>query len=415
MLEKCTFKTVILSLVGLLLLSHPLEAKYAAIVMDAGTGKVIHAEAPDKPIKPASLTKMMTLYLTFQALEKGTLTLNQRLPISRHAANQSPCKLGLRPGNTIRVQDAILALITKSANDASVVLAEALAGTEVKFASIMTSQAHTLGMSRTIFKNASGLPNAKQVSTARDMARLSQALIRHFPSYYGHFATKVFTYQGVAHRNHNHLVGEVIGYGNAPIVIDGVKTGFTNASGFNLAASAKHGNQRLIGVVVGGENRHWRDRRMKQLLSSAFGVKGAKPPKLLKAQHVEIGSLITAANQEQSSKSHTKASKRLAPSKMKASAAGIKQVSVMKASASKAKWRIQVGAFSRAKDAQAALKKAGSKITALTRKQRSPHVASAGKRKKLFKAQFVNMTQVQAKQSCSQIKQAGLECLIIRG
>ena len=419
MSEKFTMKRIIFSLLGMILLAYPLEAKYAAIVMDAGTGKVIHAESPDKSIKPASLTKMMTLYLTFQALENGRLTLDQMLPVSRHAANQSPCKLGLRPGKTIRVQDAILGLITKSANDASVVLAEALAGTEGKFASIMTGQARHLGMSRTVFRNASGLPNAQQVSTARDMARLSQALIHHFPGYYRHFATKVFTYQGVAHRNHNHLVGEVIGYRNGEtITIDGVKTGFTNASGFNLAASAKHGNQRLIGVVVGGQNRHWRDRRMKQLLSSAFGVKDEKPPRLMNAEHVEIANLISAANREQSSKpvAHAKVGKRQSAQAIKAKgAAAKKKISVMKAAASKGKWRIQVGAFGRAKDAQVALKKAGLKITALSRKQRTPHVASGGKRRKLFKAQFINMTQMQAKKSCSQVKKAGLECLILQG
>jgi len=401
--------------VGLFLLAQPLEAKYAAIVMDAATGSVIHQENPDKIIAPASLTKMMTLYKTFQALENGTLTLNQKLPISRHAANQAPCKLGLRAGRAISVQDAILGLITKSANDASVVLAETLAGTEAQFAVTMTSQARHLGMSRTIFRNASGLPNSQQVSTARDMARLSQSLIKHFPRYYRHFATKVFTYQGASHRNHNHLLGEVIGYGNGPIVIDGIKTGFTNAAGFNLAASAKHGNQRLIGVVVGGENRHWRDRRMKQLLSWGFGVEGTKAPKLMKTQYVQIADLIDAADQDVSSPQGKKRKAAPAVEIKKAKATAGKKVSVMKASATKSKWRIQVGAFGRAKDAQAALRKAGSKITVLTRKQRTPHVAAAGKRKKIYKAQFVNMTQVQAKQSCSQVKKSGLECMIVQG
>ncbi len=266
--------------VGLLsfCLNLPASARYAAVVMDAHTGQMVHAEHPDKIIHPASLTKMMTLYKAFQALSQGRLTFKQQLPVSKFAAGQAPCKLGLRAGQTVSVKDAMMGLITKSANDAAVVLAEALAGNEVQFAGQMTAQARQLGMNHTVFKNASGLPNRAQVSTARDMAKLSQALILHFPNYYGYFAAKDFHFKGQRHHNHNHLLGEVIGYGHGgPIIIDGIKTGFVNASGFNLAASAKHSNQRLIGVVVGGENRHWRDRRMKQLLSWAFGVVEGQP------------------------------------------------------------------------------------------------------------------------------------------
>ena len=269
-----------LLLAGLLCfcMALPANARYAAVVMDAHTGQVVHAEHPDKVIHPASLTKMMTLYKAFQALNQGRLTFKQQLPVSKFAAAQAPCKLGLRAGQTICVKDAMMGLITKSANDASVVLAEALGGTEAQFANQMTTQAKQLGMHHTLFKNSSGLPNRAQVTTARDMAKLSQALIRHFPDYYGYFAAKDFHFKGQRHHNHNHLLGEVIGYGHGgPIVIDGIKTGFVNASGFNLAASAKHSNQRLIGVVVGGENRHWRDRRMKQLLSWGFGVVEGQP------------------------------------------------------------------------------------------------------------------------------------------
>ncbi len=261
-----------------LCLKGPAHARYAAIIMNAHTGQIIHQENPDKITHPASLTKMMTLYKAFQALANGKLTFNQLLPVSRHASCQAPCKLGLRAGQTIKVKDAMMALITKSANDAAVVLAEALGKTESQFAIQMTAQAKQLGMRHTVFKNASGLPNYQQVTTARDMAKLSQALIQHFPNYYGYFSARDFQFKGKSHRNHNHLVGEVIGYGkNGPVIVDGIKTGFINASGFNLAASAKHSKDRLIGVVMGGDNRHWRDRRMKQLLTWAFGVEESTP------------------------------------------------------------------------------------------------------------------------------------------
>ena len=261
-----------------LCISTTATARYAAVVMNAHTGQVIHQEHPDKVTHPASLTKMMTLYKVFQALKNGALSFNQELHVSQFAANQAPCKLGLRAGQTIKVKDAMMGMITKSANDAAVVLAEALGGTESKFAQHMTAEAKKLGMHHTHFKNASGLPNKQQVTTARDMAKLSQALIHHFPHYYGYFAAKDFQFKGQKHKNHNHLLGEVIGYGNGgPIVIDGIKTGFINASGFNLAASAKHDKQRLIGVVMGGDNRHWRDRRMKQLLVWGFGVEEDAP------------------------------------------------------------------------------------------------------------------------------------------
>lgn len=239
-----------------------LAVKSASIVICAETGKVQHEQNADAVTHPASLTKMMTLYLTFKALRESKLTLTQKLPVSKFASKQMPCKLWLKPGSTITVRDAILGLITKSANDAAAVLAEALGnGSEPKFAQIMTSQAHKLGMSKTVFKNASGVPHKQQVTTARDMATLSRALYKHFPDYFPLFKTKQFTHKGVVHANHNKLLGKVKG-------VDGIKTGFINASGFNLAASMVRDNRRIIAVVMGGNSAKSRDQKMVKLLEA---------------------------------------------------------------------------------------------------------------------------------------------------
>lgn len=251
------------------------KAKYAAIVMDADTGSVLHAEDADAPRFPASCTKMMTLYIVFEALKEGDLTLNTPMKISRNAALQPATKLYLREGETITLQNAILGLVTKSANDASVVIAEHLAGSVENFARIMTRKARGLGMKHTTFKNPHGLPNPEQITTARDLAILSRALYHHYPKQYKYFATESFTHKGVVHRNHNHLLGKVEG-------VDGIKTGLTNASGFNLAASAvrydaNNTPRRLITVVMGGPNRHWRDKRVEQLFETYFphmGING---------------------------------------------------------------------------------------------------------------------------------------------
>ena len=239
------------------------SASYADIVIDAESGQVLHATNPDSLRHPASLTKMLTLYLTFQAIEQGRLGLNQYMTISSNAAEQPPSKLGLRPGDRIRVEDAILGLVTESANDAAVVIAETLGGSEEGFGQIMTRQARTLGMTRSRFDNPSGLPDPDQVTTARDMAILGRALIYNFPQYYSYFSHDSFTYAGIYHHNHNHLMSRYDG-------MDGIKTGYIRASGFNLVASAKRDGKRLIGVVFGGHSTLTRDNRMAQLLDDAF-------------------------------------------------------------------------------------------------------------------------------------------------
>jgi D-alanyl-D-alanine carboxypeptidase len=239
------------------------SASYADIVIDAESGEILHATDSDRLRHPASLTKMMTLYLTFQALEAGRVNLNQYLPVSVNAAEQPPSKLGLRPGQRIRLEDAILGLVTESANDDAVALGEWLGGSEQGFAAMMTRQAHALGMTRTHFNNPSGLPNDGQVTTAHDMAILGDALIYHFPEYYPYFNRDTFTYAGIYHHNHNHLMDRYDG-------MDGIKTGYIRASGFNLVASAKHGSVRLIGVIFGGHSTLARDNRMAQLLDQSF-------------------------------------------------------------------------------------------------------------------------------------------------
>lgn len=236
----------------------------ASIVICAETGKVHHEKDADAITHPASLTKMMTLYLTFKALRDGKLSFNQILPVSKRASEAAPCKLWLKAGSTITVRQAILGAVTESANDASIVLAEAIAnGSEDHFAAMMTQQARRLGMSKTVFKNAHGLPNKLQVTTARDMATLSRALYKHFPEYFKFFKEQQFVYKGKVHPNHNRLLGKIPG-------LDGIKTGFINASGFNLAASVVRDNRRIIAVVMGGESAAGRNKQMVKLLEATY-------------------------------------------------------------------------------------------------------------------------------------------------
>jgi D-alanyl-D-alanine carboxypeptidase len=234
--------------------SSAADDNYAAIVVDANTGQVLFSRNADLPRYPASLTKMMTLYLVFEDLERGKISLRSRLTVSANAANQAPSKLGLTPGSTIRVEDAILAMVTKSANDVAMVVAENLAASAEAFAQRMTATARSLGMNSTTFRNPHGLPDAGQVTTARDMATLGRALQDRFPQYYGYFATPEFEWAGVTYRNHNNLLGEVEG-------VDGIKTGYTSASGYNLVTSVKRDGRYLVAVVMGGNTSTSRARR----------------------------------------------------------------------------------------------------------------------------------------------------------
>ena len=249
----------------LLLTASPAAAKYASLILDADSGRVVHAVNADTRNYPASLTKMMTLYLVFDALESGRLDLDGKLAVSARAARQPASKLGLDQGRTITVENAILALVTKSANDVATVLAETLAGSERRFALVMTAKARKLAMARTTFRNASGLPHRGQLSTARDMAVLARALLRDHARYYHYFSTDRFFYGGATHSNHNELLATYKG-------TDGIKTGYIRASGFNLVASVKRGERRLVGVIFGGSSPDARNRLMKTLLDKGFAI-----------------------------------------------------------------------------------------------------------------------------------------------
>ena len=233
---------------------------YAAIVVDANTGSTMHSSNADAIRHPASLTKIMTLYMLFERLESGKLSLDSQLRVSEHAADQSPTKLGLREGGTITVEEAIKGMVTRSANDAAVVVAENLAGSEEEFARQMTRKARALGMSNTVYRNASGLPDSAQVTTARDQATLGRAIQERFPHYYKYFSTRSFTFRGQSIANHNRLLGRVEG-------VDGIKTGYIRASGFNLVTSVRRNGRHVVAVVLGGASAGARDSRMRQLLA----------------------------------------------------------------------------------------------------------------------------------------------------
>jgi D-alanyl-D-alanine carboxypeptidase len=244
-------------------------APYADIVVDANSGTVLHSTNPDAQRHPASLTKIMTLYLLFEQLEAGKLKLDSPLPVSKEAAGQMPTKLGLKPGSTLAVEDAIKGMVTRSANDAAVVVAEAIAGDEDAFAKLMTRKAQALGMSRTIYKNASGLPDSNQITTARDQSTLGRAVQERFPRYYKYFSIRTFVFRGQSIGNHNHLLGRVEG-------VDGIKTGYVNASGFNLVTSVHRGNRYLVAVVMGGSSAGSRDAKMRDLISDKIAQASVK-------------------------------------------------------------------------------------------------------------------------------------------
>lgn len=239
--------------------------KYAAIVVDAGTGEVLYARRADSPRYPASITKIMTLYLVFDALSTGKLKPDDRVIISPRAAAQAPSKLGLAAGDSLSVDDAIRAVAVKSANDIAVALAEKVGGTEQRFAAMMTLKAQELGMTNSRFVNANGLPDSRQLTSARDIAILSRAVMRDFPQYYPYFSQKYFNFRGQEMRNHNGLLLRMPG-------VDGLKTGFTNASGYNLAASGVRDGHRLITVVLGGPSVSARDTHVADLLNVGFDV-----------------------------------------------------------------------------------------------------------------------------------------------
>jgi D-alanyl-D-alanine carboxypeptidase len=245
------------------------DPRYAALVMDPQTGEVFHARNADAMRRPASLTKMMTLYLLFEELKAKRITMGTRMRVSPYAARQPQTNISLRPGEMIPVETAIKALVVRSANDVAVVVAEHIGKSEAQFAQLATRRAKELGMQGTIFKNPHGLPNPQQVTTARDMAKLGIALRRDFPDYYRYFAVRQFSWKGVTYYTHNRVMTRYSG-------TDGIKTGFINASGFNVVSSVQRGGRRLIGVVLGGSSGVWRDDQMIALLGNGYQTLAAR-------------------------------------------------------------------------------------------------------------------------------------------
>lgn len=402
--------------VSLFVAAGTVEARYASIVIDADTGQVLHAANQDTRNYPASLTKMMTLYMAFEALEQGKLTLNKKLKVSRRAAGMPPSKLGLKRGQTIRAEDVILALVTKSANDAAVVMAEALGGKETQFARMMTKKARALGMKRTTFRNASGLPNRGQLSTARDMSKLAQALLRDFPSYYRYFSTKKFTYAGRTYRNHNKLLKNYQG-------TDGIKTGYIRASGFNLVASVKRNDRRLIAVVFGGRTSRSRDRHMRKLLDRGFKklaelriastppVPRRKPVSPQFALNTADKALMPAKDPVASAPLVTAAGQQPLALTQQAGLVPAEQGSA--ASFSSGDWGVQVGAFSRAAPAQQAATLAAHSVPQLLRSKPISVLSVDGLKGTLYRARVGDLNEASAREACRQLTFMSFNCVVV--
>lgn len=365
----------------------PAAARYAAIVTDADTGAVLYEDNADAPRRPASLTKIMTLYLLFEALDTNRFKLTSQLSVSARAAGQEPTKLGLRAGDTITVREIILGLVTKSANDAAVVAAEALGGTEDRFAQIMTERARRLGMTGTTFRNASGLPDPRQVTTARDFAILARAVIKTYPHHYHFFSTRDFTYHGITHANHNRLNNWYAG-------ADGLKTGYIRASGFNLVTSAQRGDRRLIGVVMGGISPSSRDQEMARLLDASFARPNNAEPIIRQARgekrdtkSVQVAESSAATNSEARSERPAATSRR-SPG-----------------------WGIQVGAFAQVEPArraaERAVKVARTHLSSAT-VELSPLQKKSGS---VYRARLVGIGEGDARKACKILHKRKMDCV----
>ncbi len=381
-----------------------------SIVIDVETGRVLSAVNADAITYPASLTKMMTLYLTFEALNAGKLRLDQYLPVSVEAASRAPTKLGLSPGGTVGVQDLILGLVTRSANDAASVLAEGLGGSEAAFAEQMTRKARQLGMTSTVYRNASGLPDPDQYTTARDEAQLALSLYRDFPREYRYFATRQFYFRGSIIHNHNHLLDWYEG-------ADGIKTGYIGASGFNLAASAVRNGHRLIGVIMGGPSAGTRDREMAALLDRGFEEVGAGTTMVARRE----APLPTVAETEQAppplardkpgviSKAASRLATHLSPFSKAEAAPLVRE----HAAQGGEHWSIQLGAF-RAESAaiKAAHAAAASLAGARGRPVQIVEPAKADK-ERLYRARLLNFTPQEAWSACVALHKKKIECSVV--
>lgn len=396
------------------------NAKDSYLILDASSGQEMYADRPDEPRHPASLTKLMTIYMTFSALDSGRLSLGDGLPVSINALNSPPTKVGLPPGGTIAVRDAIMALVTRSANDAAVALAETLAGDEASFAVQMTQKARQLGMSSTVFRNASGLPNSEQITTARDMARLAHALMRDYPHYYGIFSVQSYPFRGRTLENHNRMLGSYEG-------ADGLKTGYTVASGFNLVMSAMRDNKRLIGVVMGGNTAGMRDRIMAELMDRGFNsgrlstwTTSRKPPSarytaanfdpnLIIPESTPKVAVARAAPATPAALPAAAVGQRVAGPAMPPPDSGSAQRNLAVGS-----WVIQVGSFGDAQSAQLALERASSALPDTMRTGFATVDEVQMANKTFHRARLTNLSQTQALDGCKRLEKRKIYCSAIQ-
>ncbi|GGY02012.1 peptidase S11 [Litchfieldella qijiaojingensis] len=437
--------------------------RYASIVVDIASGEVLHAANADATRYPASLTKMMTLYLLFEALENGRVTLDQPLPVSRHAASMPASKLWLKAGSSIKVRDAIPALIIRSANDVAAVVAEALGGTESAFARLMTDKAREMGMNATRFRNASGLPDDGQVSTARDMAMLSMRLMNDFPQYYHHFSRPRFTYRGQTIKGHNRLLTNYDG-------ADGLKTGYIRASGFNVATSAVRDGRRIVAVVMGGFTAQSRDAHMADLLDRGFvrasllsgrdwiasadisgnvePISASSPPSVAQQDRIaELASSRQTSVQPTGSTVSTPATR--IESSFLAATQVVSSAEPLRISMSDAidtmpsddpimalvnrvehgqgsdyeydqgndyemggDWAVQVGAFQDADMAQDLAARAAGYLQ--DERMRARVAVTEAPERQVFRARLVDLEEQQARNACDQLARQGMECLVVR-
>ena len=414
--------TVLLAAVLLVAAAPSAQAnsKYASIVLDMDTGKVLHSSRADKKLYPASLTKMMTLYMAFEAIKTGRLSLDQHLLISRNASRQPPSKIGLRAGKTITVRDAIQACATKSANDAAVVLAEAIGGSVDNFAAMATARARSLGMSRTTFKNPHGLTKRGQLSTARDMGLLGRRLFIDFPEHYHVFKRKVFKHSGRKFRATNKLLGKYKG-------ADGIKTGYTNASGFNLVASAEQNGRRIVGVVFGGRSSARRNRHMRKLLDNGFKIapkrSGARAvvasvdyylesplPRLSPKRGGKAAPPVALVALATNNASSSVVNRGLAA----LSSAIISPAQASVPSAKAGNYSIQIGAYRKRSLAERRLK-AVKKLRQPANLNRAASIVSvrnAGGRP-LYRARFVGLAKADADSACMRLKAKRVDCFVV--
>ncbi len=399
-----------LALVGQVLAfgSAHAASKKAHIIIDHATGEVLASAAADEMRYPASLTKMMTLYMLFDALDAGRVKMNTPLRVSSYAAGQAPTKLALAKGDTIPVETAIKALVVRSANDVAMVVAENLAGSEREFAAQMTSRARQLGMSRTTFRNPHGLPNSGQRSTARDLATLARALLRDHAQYYHFFSVEQFSFKGQTYRTHNRLMQRYDG-------MDGLKTGFINASGFNLASSVLRDGRRLVGVVLGGNTAAARDKDMERLLDAAFKrAPRSAPPQLMVDARPRIGGNATALPASRRVPVPMAAPGRIPVISASASPGQIPLLPKARHSSPMSEWVIQIGAFANHQQTDAALKSVANKHPNLSNYDGIVVPGRNQRGRAIYRARFIGLSQQEAQQACRTLKRAGDDCLALR-